>query len=87
MKEEIIEGDLYIHGDLNCGTDGILEADGNISWGWKYAPPSEKKEKFNGIPEESFELEGRHVIVHGNVMVWGLINYDQTWKGRITADT
>jgi len=86
MKEEIIEGDLYIHGNLNCGKDGILEADGSVSYQWKDATTEKRKEKFSEMPEEDFELEGRKIIVHGNVFVWGTIYFDlKTWGGHVTA--
>lgn len=88
MKEEIFNGDLIIKGNLDCGKDGIIEADGNITFGFchvKDEDATKARDLFqNATHQGDFNLAGRKVIVHGNLFIWGDFSYDPlTYEGHI----
>lgn len=90
MEEEIINGPLLIKGNLLCGDDGILEADGDISWGFALMDETHQKqqaeEMFKDLPAGDYDIAGKKVRVHGHVFIWDEIVCDlRTFKGRIVA--
>lgn len=87
---ETIKGDLLIKGDLICGDDGILDATGDVTWGFYRAEElgcdDARLDLLKDVPEGDFNLAGRQVRVEGNCYVFGNIIYDEyNYKGHVSA--
>lgn len=88
MQEEIINDDLLVKGNVICGEDGILEAEGDIIWGCAFVDDEPRaaqvRELFKDVQEGDFNLEGRKVLVHGKVRIWGEIITPDNWNGHMS---
>lgn len=92
MEEVLINSDLVIRGNIICGDDGVIEANGAV------LHCAGDKDAFDGVIStigdrprttvtSDYDISGKIVKVSGHVVVRNGIIYNEAYSGHISANT